>query len=266
MPPSLVGHLMRPYAELRATFLLFSDPDKEDRWWRSWQRRRLARGELAGASLALASTLILAVVVLGAGAMDPPMAIFILASLAQTAAHIVLLRPRFRGAYEHIRDPAAIALRAFLNPAAAALTRVAMTGTLEPAPGNVLASAVHFLWAFGIIDGAIDALRYPLRFRDHALVQGLAALVWWWADGRLCPSWLCQGARDAVVGPICTAIGALSTGVSFDCRAMGEAAACLTGVLQVQVLLGCMATSGAVYAAEVASRKEFLASGKGGGS
>lgn len=118
-------------------------------------------------------------------------------------------------------------------------------------------SGVAFAALFGHVAAALDAFRFPLRFRHHVLVQsGIAAITagwnWlacWKAGGRFA---FRRAAYDT-----CAWLGMVTTGVYVDCERAGPQAACWCGASQANVLASLVLTSALVYRREMASRARF---------
>lgn len=245
--------------ESSGVFLTFDNADLEQRWWHWWKRRALRKVELLGAWATLIITAIAFIVLVFSdrSLSEWPwlfaLGVWFLESVAQVS---LLMCPEHL--YHRLHDPLGFLLRGLLNPLISVSLRATMHNRLAPSWEDPISLGFHFILVFGVVDIIVDAARYPLRFKDHLMVQGVLSVIWWLMDSRICKNWLRTSVQEKLVGRLCSSIGALTTGVYFDCSTAEMQNACITGSLQVQVLFGAIMTSALMYTMERRARREFL--------
>lgn len=249
--------------ESSGVFLTFDDADLEQRWWSWWQQKTVRKVELFGAwaTAVTTATASIALFLSGRTLLEWPWLLALGVWFLEGAVQLSLLS-WFEPLHRRLRDQLAFFLRGVLNPLISLWLRAMLHNRLAPWSEEVVSLVFHFFLVFGVADIMLDVLRYPLRFKDHLLVQGAVSLIWWVMDARLCKNWLGTEAQQNLVGVLCSGIGSLTTGVFFDCSSADLQNVCITGSLQVQMLLGSILTSAIVYIVESAARREFLAGEK----
>ncbi|GMH41534.1 hypothetical protein BSKO_09444 [Bryopsis sp. KO-2023] len=111
---------------------------------------------------------------------------------------------------------------------------------------------------FGPLKAFVDAMRFPLRFRHHVVVQLVVIGVMSTCNYRVCSQCFVSDLSRESIFQACqwTTLG--TTGIWLDCESAGFEMACVTFSLQLHVLLGLLAPSFAIYKKELGLRLKVL--------
>lgn len=161
-----------------------------------------------------------------------------------------------RPVYERWHDWIMVALRLSSYPTLL-LLKDCTCGPLASSNRFLLVASAFVL--FGPLKAFVDAMRFPLRFRHHVVVQMVVIGMMSTWNYRVCGRCFTSELSRESIFQACqwTTLG--TTGIWLDCEAAGFEMACFTFSLQLHVLLGLLAPSFAIYRKELEWRLRLVA-------
>lgn len=238
------------------TFLTFSDPLLELRWWQGYKRVLLRQVEFTGAVSMFFWTSVLAAS-WGIRGVNLQALCLMCFTRYVGAVTVYVLLARYRGTWEVHHETLAALLRTVLGPVAYTAVHWTACPSL-PEGEQPVRLFISVLLHTGVFSAIMDPFLFPMKFRNHVIVGVITLMAWGLHSYRFCGQCCGNEAVRVMLERLCSAIGSITTGVVVDCGAVNFQLACLSSGLQLHALMGLVVSSFLVFHLEKAARLAFL--------